>query len=435
MKQLLGRIPPVALPRIGGDLLPAGLDPFAVLHHQGIERLLRRGSVVQPAQRLHRQLDAGYIRRRRLLYFSRPDPRRADRPALAVDEIPLGRHAVSGGVLRRIGVVEIRDPIVPLPGVRPAQVRPRHEALVGAHLDLGLEGVSTVGLGLGRPAPVYQEARHRTRAGGQMRAAQPHRVNRAFGHVKLQALGAGNVSNDRFRAAERDRQRRLAGSAPPDRRLAAVRFLYICRRVVAPARRDRQLATCPGHQKAQSDRRREIRLARGLALVVRLLGQTGRLGHGVEVVVLFHVPASVRRRPGRDQEAGDVPVRRAFATRQLLGAEFMARPGSNQIELDGLDETRADFVGNRQEQAEKLSWPGGTLHGAGGEIAGPVVPGNRHVLRCREDRRTDQRAGPRVAGAWPESRTQACLTADRVHPRFSETLCKLLILRVLLFCH
>ena len=35
----------------------------------------------------------------------------------------------------------------------------------------------------------------------------------------------------------------------------------------------------------------------------------------------------------------------ALATRQLLGAEFMARPGSNQIELDGLDETRADFEG------------------------------------------------------------------------------------------
>ena len=187
-----------------------------------------------------------------------------------------------------------------------------------------------------------------------MRAAQPHRVNRAFGHVKLQALGAGNVSNDRFRAAERDRQRRLAGSTPPDRRLAAVRFLYIGRRVVAPERRNRQLATSPGHQKAQSDRRREIRLA----LVVRLLGQTDRLGHGVEVVVLVHVPASVRRRPGRDQEAGDVPVRRAFATRQLLGAEFMARPGSNQIELDGLDEARADFEGIGQEQAERLSWPG-----------------------------------------------------------------------------
>ena len=44
---------------------------------------------------------------------------------------------------------------------------------------------------------------------------------------------------------------------------------------------------------------------------------------------------------------------------------------------------------------------GGTLHGAGGEIAGPVVPNNRHVLRCREDRRTDQRAGPELQAPGP----------------------------------
>ena len=55
VKQLFSRIPPVALPRTGSDLLPAGFDPFAVLRHEGTERLLRRGSVVQPAQRLHRQ--------------------------------------------------------------------------------------------------------------------------------------------------------------------------------------------------------------------------------------------------------------------------------------------------------------------------------------------------------------------------------------------
>ena len=94
----------------------------------GGPRSMRRRSVLRPAQRIHRQLDAGDIRRHRLLNFSRPDPRRADRPALVVDEIPLGRHAMPGGVLRRIGVVEIRDPIVPLAGVRPAQVWPRPSA-------------------------------------------------------------------------------------------------------------------------------------------------------------------------------------------------------------------------------------------------------------------------------------------------------------------
>ena len=212
VKQLLGRIPPVALPRISGHLLPAGLDPFAVLHHEGTERLLRRGSVLQPAQCIHRPLDAGYIRRHRLLNFSRPDPRRADRPALVVDEIPLGRPAMPGGVLRRIGVVEIRDPIVPLAGVRPAQVRPRHEALVAAHLDLGLEGVGAVGLGLVRRAPVDEKAGHGTRVGGQLRPGQSRRVERAFCDVKLQTARVGHVAHDRpCIATEGDRQCCLAG--------------------------------------------------------------------------------------------------------------------------------------------------------------------------------------------------------------------------------
>ena len=85
VQQLLGRIPPVALPRTSDDILPAGFDPFAVLRHEGTERLLRRGCVAQPAKGLHRQLDAGYGRRCRLLDFSGSDPRCADRPAPAVD--------------------------------------------------------------------------------------------------------------------------------------------------------------------------------------------------------------------------------------------------------------------------------------------------------------------------------------------------------------
>ena len=59
---------------------------------------LRRGSLGQPAESIHRQLD-----------FRRPDPRRADRPALAGGDVPLGGHAVPSAILRRIGVVEVRD--------------------------------------------------------------------------------------------------------------------------------------------------------------------------------------------------------------------------------------------------------------------------------------------------------------------------------------
>ena len=81
VKQLHGRLSPVALRRTASEILAAGLDPIAVLRHEGPERLLRRGRAVQPTERLHRQLDAGHVRRRRLLYFRRSDPRRAARRA------------------------------------------------------------------------------------------------------------------------------------------------------------------------------------------------------------------------------------------------------------------------------------------------------------------------------------------------------------------
>ena len=283
---------------------------------------------------------------RRLFDFRRPDPRGADRPAPAVDDVPLRGQTVPRGVLRRIGVVKVRDPVVPLAGTRRAQVGPGHEARVGAHLHLGLEGVGAVRLVLVRRAPVHQEARHRTRPGGELRGAQAHRVDRPLGDVELQAAGAGDVSHDRrLAAAERNRQRLLVGSTPPDRRLAAVCVFYLDRRVVAPAHRDGQLAAPIAHEEAEPYRRREERLARRLPLVVRLLGQSGRLGHGVEVVVLVCVATPVGRRTGRDQEAGHVPVRRTLAARQLLGAELMIRPRSDQIELQGLDEARADLEG------------------------------------------------------------------------------------------
>ena len=69
--------------------------------------------------------------------------------------------------------------------------------------------------------------------------------------MKLQALGAGDVAHDRTRSSvERDRQRLLAGSTPPDRCLATVRFLNIAGCVVAPARGNRQfVAQIPATRK------------------------------------------------------------------------------------------------------------------------------------------------------------------------------------------
>ena len=48
---------------------------------------------------------------------------------------------MAGRILGRVGVVEIRDLLVPLRGPRPAQVRPRHEGAVASHLEFGLEDV------------------------------------------------------------------------------------------------------------------------------------------------------------------------------------------------------------------------------------------------------------------------------------------------------
>ena len=58
---------------------------------------------------------------------------------------------MAGRVLGRVGVVEVGDLLVPVLGARAAQVRPRHERLLAAHLELRLEGVGEVGL-VRRPA-------------------------------------------------------------------------------------------------------------------------------------------------------------------------------------------------------------------------------------------------------------------------------------------
>ena len=48
-----------------------------------------------------------------------------------------------------------------------------------------------------------------------------------------------------------------------------------------------------------------------------------------------------------------------------IGAELMVRPGSNQIELDGLYDARADFEGIDRSAGGGSHGPAGTLHGAG----------------------------------------------------------------------
>ena len=58
-----------------------------------------------------------------------------------------------------------------------------------------LQARSGAGTASSAARSVYPEARHRTPAVGQLRAAQLHRVNRVLRTVKLRALGGGDVAH------------------------------------------------------------------------------------------------------------------------------------------------------------------------------------------------------------------------------------------------
>ena len=72
------------------------------------------------AERLHPQLGPADVRRDRLLDLGRRDPPCPQQPALAIDEIPVDRYAVAGRELRGVGVVQVRDLLVPLRVARSA---------------------------------------------------------------------------------------------------------------------------------------------------------------------------------------------------------------------------------------------------------------------------------------------------------------------------
>jgi hypothetical protein len=76
-----------------------------------------------------------------------------------------------GGVLGSVGVVEIRDALVPVLGKRAAQIGAGHEWPLAAHLNLGLEpslAGSQSGLGADRGRHVTRADRWSS-AGGRLR--------------------------------------------------------------------------------------------------------------------------------------------------------------------------------------------------------------------------------------------------------------------------
>ena len=340
VKQPLRGIP--SLTSKGARRVAAFSNPAAVLVDEGLHRRRRGRSVSQCAKGLHRELDVGDVHRLGLLDRGARNPGRAQPPAGAVDDVPVRRHTVTGGELGRIRVVEIGDLLVPVHGLRVAQVGSGDEGPLALDLDLGLEGVCEVRVVLVRLAPIDQK--DRDGAGSRGNTGDARGVDGPDLRVQPKTVAVGDEVV--VCTCNGYRHRALVLPPLPDGRGLAVGILGRRRFVVRPSDCHDDRVRVLGDQEAQAHRRGEEPLLRGLALLRRLLRETGRLRHLVEVVVLVRVAALLGWRTGRDQEAGEVPVRGSHPSRQALGGEVMASAGADQVEVQGLDEAFANFAGS-----------------------------------------------------------------------------------------
>ena len=213
---------------------------------------------------------------------------------------------MTGGELGCIRVVQVGHLFVPVLGLRAAQVRSRYEGVLALDFDFCLEGVCEVRVVLVRFAPIHQEDGDGPGACGD--SSDACGVDGPYLHVERKAAAIGNV----VVACPRKRYRfRVFVLLPlPHRSSLAFIVLDRHRSVVGPPDHCAERVRVFRDQEAQAHRRREEALFRGLALLRRLLGKTGRFRHLVEVVVFVGVAALLGRRAGRNQEAGQVPVRR-----------------------------------------------------------------------------------------------------------------------------
>ncbi len=171
--------------------------------------------------------------------------------------------------------------------------------------------------------------------------------NQPFDDMQLEAVGAGHAMHYRIGCpCEHHRNRLFMRLSLPDGHGLAIGTLDFSRCVFTPTRKHGDAARFLWNEEAQAHRRGKETLLRGLALFVRLLSQARRLRDlTAKVVVLVGVGTLVGWRTRRDQEAGQVPVRGAHPARQSLLGECIARTGTDEIQLQRLDEPLAYFQG------------------------------------------------------------------------------------------
>ena len=111
--------------------------------------------------------------------------------------------------------------------------------------------------------------------------------------------------------------------------------------VVAPTHDHGQGIRLGRHEEAQPHRRREEALLRSPALLRRLFREAARLRRLVDVVFLVGVCAQLRLRAGWNQKAGQIPVRRSHPAGQPLVGEGVTSPGTDQVQVQGVDQALA----------------------------------------------------------------------------------------------
>ena len=162
--------------------------------------------------------------------------------------------------------------------------------------------------------------------------------------MQREPAGAGDLVTPGAGAAggrERHRHHAFVRPPPPARRRLPVLALDLLLRVVAPPHDRGQRVGVAGHEEAQPHRRREEPLPGRLPLLRRLLRQAARLQRLVDVVVLVPVRPHLGLRAGRNEEARQIPVRRAHPAGQSLFGEGVARPRTDEVEVQRLDEAFA----------------------------------------------------------------------------------------------
>ncbi len=247
-EQFVGSVPPLLVEI--GHVSTLQANPPSVLIDERTQGRFCRCSIREIAEDLHRKLRIADIHRPRAFHRRIRNPSGTQHLALAVHKFPVRRNAVSGGVLRCVGVVQIRDLIVPCRRPSTTRVRSRNDGSFGAHLDLRLEGICRIRIRLLWFPLIDQKDGHGSRAGRNVHETLG--FDCANGHVEPQTAGFGNRAVSCVYYTHRDSS--FLRRTLPDLHGASVGTLDLGAAIVTPAQGHGHIGRVFVDEETQSDR-------------------------------------------------------------------------------------------------------------------------------------------------------------------------------------